>query len=471
MACALTIRTIEWVRDALEAAGELVDASLPADASAQAWLGAAIDTRTECAGRLFFAIRGETTDGHRFAADAFLSGSPAVIVSNQETTGQLQSAGVPFLLVRDSKNALQELARRYRRHLGAQVVAITGSSGKTTTKEYVRAVLRTRFRTHANPGNFNSQIGVPVTILDADEHCEYLVCEVGSNHPGEIGFLAEMLRPDLAVITNIGDAHIGHFGSRDAIASEKGALLAHQSADGHAILPRDDDYFEKLSAIVQGRLSSFGRSPMADFRLTNVEFRNGTLSFSVNGESLSLSAVGDYNALNACAAFAVGDVCGVEPARQREALLSVRPMPGRGRVHTVAGITVIDESYNASPASMRRSLAMLAGLDAPGRIAVLGDMKELGAASADAHRVVGGELARLGIGRVFWMGDEAGNVQAGAAAQDASLKIEPLHDLRSLVRAVAADCRAGDVVLVKASRACKLDQFVSGFTEALAGRN
>jgi UDP-N-acetylmuramoyl-tripeptide--D-alanyl-D-alanine ligase len=374
-------------------------------------------------------------------------------------------------LVRDTRRALQELARSYRRHLGARVVAVTGSSGKTTSKEYVRAVLRTKFRTHANPGNFNSQRGVPVTILEADEHCEYMVCEVGANQLGEISFLGELLRPDVVLITNIGDAHVGYFGSRDAIAREKGSILAHMSRDGHAVLPRDDDYFEELSAIVQGRLSSFGRSPAADFKLTNVSFANGHLSFRVNGESLSLSAVGDYNAMNACAAFAVGDICGVDSARQRKAFMSVRPMPGRGKVHTVAGITIIDESYNASPASMKKSLEMLATAAADRRLAVLGDMKELGAASSDAHRAIGADIARLAIDRAYWLGELGATVRAGAGAVQRGAPLETPASMQELLSAVVAYARAGDVILVKASRSCRLDEFVTGIIRALSADN
>jgi UDP-N-acetylmuramoyl-tripeptide--D-alanyl-D-alanine ligase len=471
MACAVMVRSLEWVRDALDAADELVRAALPRDAAGAPWSGAAIDTRTECAGRLFVAIRGERTDGHKFTLDAFRAGSPAVIVSDPAATAGLEAAGAPHFLVRDTRRALQELARGYRRHLGASVVAVTGSSGKTTTKEYIRAVLTTKFRTHANRGNFNSSIGVPITILDADEHCEYLVCEVGANQVGEIDFLGGLLRPDVAVITNIGDAHVGYFGSRDAIAREKGSILAHQSEDGHAVLPRDDDYFEKLSAIVQGRLSSFGRSPAADFQLANLSFENGLLTFTVNGEPASLSAVGDYNAMNACAAFAVGDICGVDAARQRKAFLSVRPMPGRGKIHALAGVTIIDESYNASPASMHKSLSMLASLPAGRRIAVLGDMKELGDSSAAAHRGVGEEIAALALDRACWLGAEGETVRAAARAKKPDLDVRLFDAVEALVAAVAADARAGDVVLVKASRACRLDEFVTGLVAALGARN
>ncbi|HEX5132406.1 MAG TPA: UDP-N-acetylmuramoyl-tripeptide--D-alanyl-D-alanine ligase [Candidatus Krumholzibacteria bacterium] len=467
----MTIRTLEWVCDALDSAGQLLRAELGRDGAGRAWSGAAIDSRAECSGRLFFAIQGERTDGHRFAAAASRAGSPLAIISDQSVCDELRSAGAPFIVVRDTRIALQDLARAYRRHLGARVVAITGSSGKTTTKEYVRAVLKTRFRTHANAGNFNSSIGVPVTILEADELCEYLVCEVGANHAGEIDFLGDMLRPDLAVITNIGDAHVGYFGSRDAIATEKGALLAHLGPGAHAVLPRDDEYFDKLSAIVQGKVFSFGRSPAADFRLANVEFAVGQLSFTVNGEPLSLSAVGDYNAMNACAAFAVGDICGVDAARQRQAFESVRPTPGRGRIHFVAGVTVIDESYNASPASMHKSLAMLAALPASRRIAVLGDMKELGDSTGPAHRGVGEHIAEPGVDHVYWLGGEGDAVRAGAAARDTAADVRTFAAIDPLVAAVAADARDGDVVLVKGSHSCRLEDFVAGLVAALTARN
>jgi len=471
MACAVNVRTLEWVRDALEAARVLQRANLPAGAAGAPWSGASIDSRAECAGRIFFALVGERTDGHLHTAAAFGAGSPALVVSDATTMDDLDARGAPAFLVSDTRAALTELARAYRMHLGARVVAVTGSSGKTTTKEYVRAVLKSKFRVHANPGNFNSLVGVPVTILGADEHCQYLVCEVGANQRGEIDALGGLLRPDVALITNIGDAHVGYFGSRAAIAAEKGSLLAHLARGGSAVLPRDDEYFEKLGAIVQGKVSSFGRSPAADFRLANVVFANGGLAFTVNGEPLSLSAVGDYNALNACAAFAVGDVCGVDATRMREALSSVRPMPGRGRIHALAGVTLVDESYNASPASMTRSLAMLAALPARRRVAVLGDMKELGDETVPLHRAIGAELGASKIDRVFWLGEQGETVRAAAAAARPGLRVEVHARLESLVDAVRAELGAGDVVLVKASRACRLDELVTAVVDGLGRDN
>jgi UDP-N-acetylmuramoyl-tripeptide--D-alanyl-D-alanine ligase len=467
MECALSLRTLAWVRDALDASGDLVRAELRAE-SGTSWSGAVIDSRGDCAGQLFFALPGEQTDGHRFAANAFRAGSVALVVSDAAAADEVPNA--PLFLVRDTRRALTELSRAYRRHLGAHVVAITGSSGKTTTKEYVRAVLRAGYRVHANPGNLNSLIGVPMTILAADEDCEYLVCEVGANQRGEIDALAGLLRPDLAVITNIGDAHVGYFGSRDAIAAEKGMLLRHLGASGHAVLPRDDPYFERLNATVQGKVSSFGRSNGADFRLGDIAFIEGRLTFSVNGEPMALSAVGEYNAMNACAAFAVGDICGVDATRMREALARVQATPGRGRVHSIAGVTVIDESYNASPSSMRKSIAMLAALPATRRIAVLGDMRELGSHADELHRAVGVEIGERRIDRLYWLGEYGAVVRDAAHAMRPSTVIELQREMPALVVAAVRDARAGDIVLVKASRGTRLDEFVAGFVKSLQER-
>ena len=467
VAMSINIRTLEWVRDALEASGELVRAHARPEL---AWSGAAIDNRAECAGRIFFALPGERVDGHRFVHSALQAGSPAAVVSDAAVADQLERESAVYFLVRDTRRALFELARAYRKHLSARVVAITGSGGKTTTKEYTRAVLRAKYRVHANLGNLNSLVGVPLTVLDADENCEYLVCEVGANHLGEIDTLGALLEPDVAVITNIGDAHVGYFGSRAAIAQEKGSLLTHIARAGVAVLPRDDEFFQKLNATVQGRVFSFGRSPAADFRLGNVTFSEGLLRFTVNGEPLSLSAVGDYNAMNACAAFAVGDASGVDAKRMREALAATRPTPGRGRVHRAGGVTLIDESYNASPASMKQSLSMLASLPAGRRIAVLGDMRELGAETQLLHAGVGAAAAGLTIDKLYWLGEHAEVVMKAARQVKPSLAIEGYADVAELTRVFVQDARDGDVVVVKGSRAMKLDEFIAAVVNALGAK-
>jgi len=464
MAEAMNTKSLEWVSSALGDAGEdlLVKDDLR-NSRDNEWSGAAIDSRAECSGRLFFALRGDITDGHRYVSDAFSAGCAAAIVEDQEICSALERDGIPYVLVRDTRRALQELARAYRSQIDVRVIAITGSAGKTTTKEYVRRIMKSRYRVFANPGNFNSMIGVPVTILETGSDNEYLVSEVGANQPGEVGFLSELLQPEIGVITNVGDAHVGMFGSVDNIARSKAELLDHVAPHGCAVLPGDDAYCDLFAERNPARMVTFGRSEKSDFVLrdvSNLENAAG-LDFKVNETRLGLSAVGEYNALNACAAFAVGDVCGVEPERIREALADVTGMPGRGRVHSVGGVTLVDESYNASPASVNASLSMLQNLGSSRRVAVLGDMKELGEFSPERHRALGERLAAGGVDAVFWLGDEGPHVKEGYEVAGGASPFRLCRSLQELIGEVGGDLRAGDAVLVKASRAVELDRFVS----------
>jgi len=468
MARGVNTRMLAWVVDALAGAREtpLVEDGLGGRENAR-WSGAVIDSRADCSGRLFFALRGEKTDGHRYVFDAFAAGCSAVVVEDSAMRGELESRGVPYLLVSDTASALRELARAYRRELDVRVVAITGSAGKTTTKEFVRQILRSKYRVYANPGNYNSTIGVPVTILETEPDTEYLVCEIGANHPGEIHFLSGLLRPQFGVITNIGDAHIGLFGSVENIARAKGELLDVLDPSGYALLPADDAFIEDLKRRSRSKTATFGCDALADFRLGAVEQRDGSLVFEVNDCQYMIQSLGEYNALNACAAVAVGELCGVEVALIRGALEQVPPTPGRGKTHRVAGITVVDESYNANPASMRRSLAMLSGLAAGRRLAVLGDMKELGDYSSDLHRALGEALAGTRVDAVFWLGEEGGTVREGFTKSGGRVPFRLHHDLDSLLSDVRGWVREGDALLVKASHACNLDAFVDRLLRAL----
>lgn len=463
MACALRIGSLAWVSHALSAVDGLVVDNGLAGCDEYSWAGAAIDSRAECSGRLFFALKGENTDGHLFARDAFGAGCVAVVIEDKELSGSLSGEGIPCLLVSDCLVALQQLARFYRRGLDVRVVAITGSTGKTSTKEQIRQILRSKFRVFANPGNYNNLIGVPLTILETEIHNEYLVCEVGANQLGEIRFLGEILSPDIGVITNVGDAHIGVFGSAENIVYAKGELLDRLDEGGCAVLPRDSDYFEQLRERAHSKVISFGLSPEADYRVTDIKSTPDGLAFAVNTQALKLKTVSEYNALNACAAFAVGEFCGVDPARIREALAQIIPMPGRGKIHRAGGVTLIDESYNASPAGMGTSLDALGRLDAGRRLAVLGDMKELGDYSRRKHEELGEQIAQKGIDRVFWFGQNGGAVEEGIKRSGAKIPFYVFTDIEALTERVEEETAPGDVILVKASRACNLDQFVASF--------
>jgi len=465
----MNIRTLGWVATTLADAGGMLVKDGLAGAEEREWRGAAVDSRAECSGRLFFALRGEQTDGHQYVKSAISSGGAAAVVDDASVCGDLEREKTPYLLVDDGLRSLQELARAYRSQMDIRVIAITGSAGKTTTKEFVRRVMRTKFRTFANPGNFNSMIGVPITILETESDNEYLVSEVGANQPGEVGFLSELLRPDVGVITNVGDAHVGMFGSVDNIANAKAELLDHIESHGYAVLFRDDAFFEFFAGRTTARVVSFGRSEGSDFRVTDVSRpsdRAGT-AFKVNDVDVTIGAVGEYNALNACAAFAVGDLSGVEYTSICRALAEIVPMPGRGRVHEAAGVTIVDESYNASPASMNSSLMMLQGLDASRRVAVLGDMMELGDFAPDRHRDIGERLAATGADAVFWLGDFGASVKEGFERAGGSAPVALYESFEKLARDVGDYVRSGDAVLVKASRAMGLDRLTAQLLETL----
>lgn len=457
MECAVNTRTLDWVIEALSAAGHDVEVGGGVD-RARTWSGAAIDSRAECSGRLFFALAGENADGHAFAAAALGAGCAAAVISDVDVARSLD--GEAWLRVEEVAGALRDLARSYRRTLDARVVAITGSAGKTTTKEYLRAILRRRYRVHSNPGNYNSTIGVPLTVLDAEPDCEYLVSEVGANQAGEIAMLEALLAPDVGVITNIGDAHIGLFGSRDAIASEKGRLLEGLSA-GHAVIPAGTEYSEYLVGRAPGRVVTFASAPPADFVVGEVRPTDALgIEFEINDQRFSLASPGAYNALNAAAAAAAADVCGIGLPLASKALAEVMPLPGRGRVHRAGGVLLVDESYNASPSSMALSLSMLGA--APGnRVAVLGDMAELGDHAGEEHRRIGRHLAGLDIDEVVWVGRQADLVREAIADAGGECRFTSFEDVSALIGARPAIPAAGDVVLVKASRACGLDRFVS----------
>ena len=462
------MQTLSWAEDVLEKCGQLVRSNLHSHDDAP-WFGATIDSRIDCSRSLFFALKGEKTDGHRFVGDAAASGSAAVVIDRADVADDVARGEAPFLLVRDALVALQELARVYRSALDVRTVAVTGSAGKTTTKEYIRIILKTKYKVHFNPGNFNNHIGVPLTILGADANIEYLVSEVGANHIGEVGFLGDLLQPDVGVITNVGDAHIGLFGSRDKIAEAKSELLGAIDKNGYAVLPGDDDYIDVLKEHASCRIVTFGSNDGCTFKVSSIESRDGEIAFKVNDDDFKIHSFGDYNVMNAAAAIAVGDICGVETGRMRDTLAEADPISGRSQILELGEVTVVNDSYNANPASMKASLEALMRFPARRRIAILGDMGELGAYSQEAHRDMGEYLAKLGVEKVYWLGELGAHVRAGAQAVDTETGFLFFDATDALADSVGSDLRSGDVVLVKASRACRLDEVVEKLCESLAG--
>ena len=462
-------RTLAWAQESLRGVGQLKHSNLFGHDD-DMWLGATIDSRGECSRRIFFALAGENTDGHRFASAATSRGSCAAVIERESVAEALARAKAPFLLVDDVLISLQELSRAYRGTLDLRVIAVTGSAGKTTTKEYIRLILKTKYKVYSNPGNLNNHIGVPITLLETDYENEYLVSELGANHAGEIEFLAKILKPDIGVITNVGDAHIGLFGSRQKIAEAKAELLGCIESKGYAVLPGDDEYFDVLNERAACRVLTFGDGDSCNFRISGIEDTADRIDFTVNDQMLTIKSYGSYNVLNATAAFAVGDVCGVEPERARVALAEAEPIRGRARLYRARGIVLIDDSYNASPTSMRASLESLGRMEGKRRIAILGDMAELGSYCDGEHRKLGLFLARSPLDRVYWLGSSGRHVSEGMGiAGDRSVRV--FETLDELYASVESEIKPGDVVLVKASRTASLDKVVVRLQQKLGEEN
>lgn len=466
----MSTRTLEWVRSSLSDAGRLRREALFGMESSE-WHGATIDTRAECSRRIFFALKGEQSDGHRFVTEARSKGSCAIVVESEEAAQSLARVDAPYFVVDNSLGALQDLARAYRTTLDARVIAITGSAGKTTTKEYVYRILKTKYRVHANPGNYNNHIGVPLTVLETDIDNEYLVSEVGANHPGEIEFLTRLILPDIGVVTNIGDAHIGLFGSRDRIAESKSELIAGVDPDGLAVLPREDDYYELLHSRARCRVLTFGASSDCNCKVSDVEERGDHIDFRINEEPISIESYGMYNVLNACAAFAVAEACGVDVMRIRSALAEAEPFSRRAQVHRVAGMIIIDDSYNANPTSMRAALDGLARFPGRRHVAVLGDMAELGDYSDAAHRDLGGYIGEAPVEVVFWLGDAGDLVAEGLRKSGANRRFESAVSFDELMDLLTQELKAGDVVLLKASRSIALDRVADRLIDGTVKEN
>jgi UDP-N-acetylmuramoyl-tripeptide--D-alanyl-D-alanine ligase len=453
----MTVRSLAWIEQTLSGSGRLQRCGLFGREDDE-WHGATIDTRGECSQRIFFAVQGEQTDGHRFVSEARSKGSCAIIVESEDAAQGLARVDAPYFLVDSSLGALQDLSCAYRDTLDVRVVAITGSAGKTTTKEYVRAILKKKYKVHSNPGNYNNHIGVPLTLLDTDHDNEYLVSEVGANHVGEIDFLARMIRPDIGVVTNVGDAHIGLFGSREHIAEAKAELVTAIGKDGQVVLPRDDDFFDMLRDRASCRVATFGFDEDSTYRLGSITEHGDNIEFTVNDEPMSIMSYGIYNVVNAGAAFSVGELCGVEVSRIRSALAEAEPVRGRAQIHRTPDMVVIDDSYNANPTSMRSSIDGLARFPGRKHIAVLGDMAELGEYTEPAHKELGEYIAEAPVDAVYWLGPSGSFVESGIRGRRS---ITVVDTLERLIAAVQRDLKPGDVVLVKASRSAELDRVVS----------
>jgi len=446
-------------KDVIEACGgELVSGDLDTRIT-----GVSVDTRTLQPGDLFVALTGESSDGHKFLADALAKGAAGVLVSRKVETRKLA------IRVDNALEALGDLAAWYRLKFKPVMIGVTGSVGKTTTKEMVAAVVAARGPVLKNQGNFNNEIGLPITLFGLARRHKTAVVEMAMRGPGQIDYLARIARPSVGVITNIHLSHIEFLGSLTAIADAKGELLDHVGPDGASILNADDPYFEYLSRRSNARIISFGESPAADVRALSVGLDSkGWCNFEVTTArgsfAVGIPVPGEHNIKDALAAIAVGEFLEIPHDHTREVLANFRPPDKRSNVvPSRAGFVVIDDTYNAGPASVQSALRTLAIMEGGRKIAVLGDMLELGEHALAAHMEIGRTAAELGLDMLVTVGELARLIARGAI--DAGMPISAVTEFDDSVRAakeLPARLRERDVVLVKGSRAMKMERVVEG---------
>ena len=449
-------------------------ADVHARGAAASFSGVATDSRRLAAGALFVALRGERFDAHHFLAEAVAAGATGVVV--ERVPADLDVAGgIAVLVVPDTLRALQDLAADLRRRLAPCVLAVTGSNGKTTTKEMLAAILAAAGGAAGvlkTPVNLNNLIGVPLTLLRLTGGERHAVVEMGMNAPSEIWRLAEIADPDVGVITNVAPAHLEGLGSVAGVARAKGELFARMRRSAVAVVNADDPHVAALGAAFPGRAVRFaieGDPATAEVGAEDVRVdAHGTAAFRLRvagaTADVHLRIAGRHNVANALAAAAAAHAVGVGVEAVVAGLGAALPVGSRMRVCALAsGVTVVDDTYNANPASVAAALRSLREVPARRRIAVLGDMLELGAASGELHHAIGRLAAEIGLDALYLFGEHAAATVAGARAVDAGFArdvVQVLPSHAAIAAAVSATARAGDWVLVKGSRGQRMEEVV-----------
>lgn len=426
--------------------------------------GYSIDSRLLSHGEMFFAVRAER-DGHEFVSSAFENGACAAVVSlDWAVPSELQ--GKALLRVADPRRALADLARAQRRAWGGSVLAVTGSSGKTTFKETAAAMLETKYRTAKTAGNLNNDLGVPLTLLRMADDAKVAVVEMGMNHAEEIRVLARIAEPNVGVVTNVSHAHVGAFESIDGVAAAKRELIEELGPSATAVLNADDPRVRSFAEVHSGPVVTYGVSEAADYQATDVEaLPDGGSRFGLKAEGRSSGLEfktrlpGWHSVSNIVGAIAAAAVLDADLAALRAVVADLQPGHHRGQTRRLGAISVIDDCYNSNPAAVEAMLRDLASRSAGRRIAVLGEMRELGAASKELHQRVGAAAARANLdllvaveGDAKWIAETA--VARGMAPAQ-TLFVENADAAGSVLTELLVD---GDVVLLKGSRGVRLER-------------
>jgi UDP-N-acetylmuramoyl-tripeptide--D-alanyl-D-alanine ligase len=425
------------------------------------------DSRKVSSGDVFLALKGDRFDAHDFIPQVIADGAAAVIVQRVDSSWDTGRCSV--IQVGDTLAALQDMARGYRCWHQPLIIGLTGSNGKTSTKDLTAVVMARKFQTRATLGNLNNHIGLPLTLLSLGEGDECGVVEMGMNHAGEIKTLADIALPDAAIVTNVGMAHIEFLGSQDAIGWEKGSLPANVHGEGVVVLNANDPFSDRIARHCQATVYRAG-THVGDVRAFDLRAgAEGTafkLDFSGEIVETFLPVIGDHMVGNAALAACMGWAHGIAPADIADALRHSKLTGGRMQTKSIGGIHFIDDSYNANPDSMKAGLSALAALKNPGRkIAVLGCMGELGPYADDGHRSVGIHAAMVGLSAIYSVGEGAGRISDAARAEGhAETQNFPSHEV--CAAHLKKILRPGDAVLLKGSRSAGMEKILSLFQTA-----
>ena len=432
--------------------------SLPLDGEQST--GISTDTRTLHPGDLFFALHGPSYDGHAFVTEAFRKGACAAVVDREvDADGLLIGVG-------DSLEAFLTLAAAYRMTLGGPVVGVTGSNGKTTVKEMIAHLLGMTRQVVKSPESYNNSVGVPHTLFSADEQTEFIVLEIGTNHPGEIARLAEVARPNVAVITCVGSSHLEGFGSIDGVAEEKTTILDALRGGGFCVVHADPRILSRCH-LPDERMITFGMEEGADLHPTEVKARRGGgQRFLVRGVPFRLGLLGRWNVLNALAASAVAMKYGVSLEECARRLAGFRALRMRMERLDLAGVVILNDAYNSNPDSASGAIRELSNMESKGRkVAVIGDMLELGGASEECHRRIGRLLADSSVDLVVAVGRQSAAIVEELGARRASAAFDTVEEMRPRIGDLV---REGDMVLLKGSRGMGLERVVAWVRERVA---
>ncbi len=423
--------------------------------------GISIDSRNIRKGEVFFALDGKNHNGADFADKSFEIGAVLSVVNKYEA-GKKQFTS-PVLTVDDTTQALGKIAADYRSLFTGKVVAVTGTNGKTTVKEMMLKVLGTRFKVHGTIGNFNNQIGLPLSIFGIEEKDDCAVFELGMNAPGEIAYLADITRPDIGVILNIGPGHIEFFKGLKEIAEAKMEMFDSMGSDSVVVINSDEKLLKRSGRRTTSRIIRFGIVKRCDFRAKNIAMHaNGCACFTIDDNKVKLKVPGYHNIYNALAAYTVGRIFGVEGSDAVDAIGHFEAPKMRMNTFMRNGVRFIDDSYNANPHSMRAAAEVLRNIKDGRKIAVLGDMLELGDMTEEAHLDIGRLFGSIGLDQLCLVGEnvdlyEKGAVESGMR-QEAIWKFDDRHAAAQFIYNIK---RTGDVIFVKGSRALGLEKIIN----------